>query len=276
MSATPQSDRRRGVEVVDLRRVTTGRDVHVVATATGPWAEEATSRRDTVAVVAAVGQLSEVVDDLSRAVLHALADEPRAVVCDLSGVSDGGDAHAQVLLAAAGPVVRDWPAVPVALPCPDPVLRRRLRRQPMSEHLLFRASLRQALAAVDRAVVPTTQRLRLSPVPTASRMARDFVSRTLLDWSLAQGIAAACLVVSELVTNGLRHAVTDMDLTLARHGGVVRLSLRDRSPEQLREQVLDVESDHGRGLAIVAACSRTWGVLPAADGGKLVWAVLDM
>jgi hypothetical protein len=233
-------------------------------------------RHDEVAVVAGVGPLEDVVDDLRRAVLLALADEPRAVVCDLTGVHDGREADARVLLTTMAEQVRDWPAVPVAVPCPDIALRRRLRQQPMSEHVLLRATRHQALAAVGRIAPPTTVRLQLAPHATASRVARDFVSRTCLDWGLAQGIASACLVVSELVTNGLRHAVTDMELALARHGGILRLALRDHSGEPLRQSSHDLESIGGRGLALVAACSRAWGVLPTADGGKVVWTVLDV
>lgn len=132
------------------------------------------------------------------------------------------------------------------------------------------------MAAVGRTAPPVTARLGLAPHVTASRVARDFVSRTCLDWGLAPAIASACLVVSELVTNGLRHAVTDMDLTLARHGGILRLALRDRSDAPLHPQAPDLDSVGGRGLALVGACSRAWGVLPTADGGKVVWAVLDV
>jgi hypothetical protein len=108
------------------------------------------ARRDEVAVVAGVGRLEDVVDDLRRAVLLSLAEDPRAVVCDLSGVLDGRDADAQLLLATMGEQVRDWPAVPLALSCPDPALRRRLRQQPMSELVLLRSTRAQALAAVGR------------------------------------------------------------------------------------------------------------------------------
>lgn len=69
-------------------------------------------------MVAGVGPLEDVVDDLRRAVLLALAEEPRAVVCDLTGVLDGRDAAAGLLLATMGQQVRDWPAVPLAVPCP--------------------------------------------------------------------------------------------------------------------------------------------------------------
>jgi hypothetical protein len=234
------------------------------------------ARRDEVAVVAGVGPLEDVAADLRRAMLLALAEDPRAVVCDLTGVTDGSDADARMLVAAMGQQARDWPAVPFALPCPHPDLRHLLRQQPLSEHVLLRATVRQAMAAVRRSTPPTTARLELAPRATASRVARDFVSRTCLDWGLAQAIASACLVVSELVANGLRHAVTDMDLVLARHGGVLRLALRDRSSAPLCPLAPDLDGAGGRGLALVGACSRAWGVLPTADGGKVVWAVLDV
>jgi hypothetical protein len=227
-------------------------------------------------MVASTGRLADVVADLRRAVLLALAEEPRAVVCDLSAVGDGTDADARLLMAATGQRVRDWPALPVAMPCPNASLRRRLRQQPMSEHVLVSTTMRQALAAVSRVAPPMTARRRLAPQATANRLARDFVSRTCLDWGLAQGIASACLVVSELVTNGLRHAVSDLDLALARHGGLLRLSLREPGAGLSDTDISDVENVGGRGLALVDACSRAWGVLPTADGGKVVWAVLDV
>jgi hypothetical protein len=176
-----------------------------------------------------------------------------------------------------GQQARDWPAVPLAMACPDASLRHRMRQAPMSEYVLLRAAMGPALNAVARIAPPTTARLQLAPHATASRVARDFVSRTFLDWGLAQAIASACLVVSELVNDGLRHAVTDMHLTLARHGGILRLAVRDSSSELLvPEQAWDLESVRGRGLALVDACSRAWGTLPTAEGGKVVWAVLDV
>jgi hypothetical protein len=69
------------------------------------------------------------------------------------------------------------------------------------------------------------------------------------------------------------HAGTDIDLTLAEHRGSVRLAVRDHSHDLPVEQP-GRSDDHGRGLAIVAELSSSWGVLPHADGGKVVWAVL--
>jgi hypothetical protein len=273
MSSTPGSEHRVRAVGLELRSSRPGEELLPSARSAESSESLWSARRDEIAVVAGEGRL----EDVGRAVLLALAEDPRAVVCDLGAVIDGSDADARLLLASVGQQVRDWPAVPVAMPCPDPVLRRLLRRAPLSQHVLVPATLPQALTAVRSSTRPVTARLRLAPSATASRLARDFVSRTCLDWGLAQGIAAACLVVSELVTNGSRHAVTDLDLALARQGRNLRLALRLAAPAGLPEQAAtDVDRARGRGLGLVDACSRAWGVLPAADGGKVVWAVLDV
>jgi hypothetical protein len=276
MSSTPESDRR--ARAVSLELVGRRPEIELLPRSRTAESSESrwSSRAGEVAVVAGVGRLDDVVADLGRAVLMALAEEPKAVVCDLTSVIDGRDSAARALVAAAGQQVRDWPAVPIAMPCPDLVLRSRLRRAPNSDHVLFRATRHQALAAVARSAAPATARLPLAPSATASRLARDFTSRTCLDWGLAQGIASACLVVSELVTNGLRHAVTDMELSLAHHGGILRVGLRDHDGETLRDPAADLGRNPRGGLPVVAACSRSWGVLPTADGGKVIWAVLDV
>jgi hypothetical protein len=229
-----------------------------------------------VTVLAPTGPLSEVVDDLHRAVLHAWAADPRAVCCDLTEVSDESGSDALRTLALLGRHVRDWPAVPLAVQCPDTAMRRRLRRRPMSGHLIIRASLPQCLFELDRLVPPATARLRLDPVPTASRSARDFVRRACLDWGIRHGIDSACLVVSEFVSNVLQHAGTGMEVSVAQYGRRVRLAVRDHSSTFPHELPRDVERPYGRGLLLVEAFSRAWGTLPAADGGKIMWAILDV
>jgi anti-sigma regulatory factor (Ser/Thr protein kinase) len=116
--------------------------------------------------------------------------------------------------------------------------------------------------------------LRLAPHPTAPRAAREFVNRTLLDWRLSQQIPAAAIVVSELVTNAMTHAGSDIDLTVSEYRQSVRVAVRDRSHELPVERPGGMDRK-GRGLAIVAGLSSAWGVLHHPDGGKVVWAVLD-
>jgi hypothetical protein len=123
------------------------------------------------------------------------------------------------------------------------------------------------------ASVPSMQSLRLAPHPTAPRASRDFVGRTLLDWRLSEHIATACLVVSELVTNAMIHAGSDIEVTICEERRAIRIAVRDLGPDLPVERPTTT-GEHGRGLAIVAGLSSAWGVLPSAEGGKVVWAVL--
>ena len=96
-----------------------------------------------------------------------------------------------------------------------------------------------------------------------------------MGWQLGRVIPFASLVISELVPNSTVSAGTDVDLSVAWDRGTLRLTVRDHStalPGQ-RHCVLGL---HGRGLTVVAVLSRSFGVLPTSEGGKVVWAVLDV
>ena len=83
------------------------------------------------------------------------------------------------------------------------------------------------------------------------------------------------LVVSELVTNGLNHAGTEMDITLSSLGDRVRLAVHDGADAP--PVVLPPGDRHGRGrgMHVVEGFSRAWGSLPGPQGGKAVWVVFD-
>ena len=223
---------------------------------------------------APAGRLSEIVEDLDRAIQIALADGPRGVVYDLSAVLAGAEPGAVAMLATAGRHVRDWPGIPVAMSCPDPRVRERLCAHPLGGHLIVTASMLSAVSAVLATPIPAVERLRLAPHPTAPRASREFVTRTLLGWGLGPLIPCACLVVSELVTNSTIRAGTDIGVSVEWNLGALRLRVRDNSPDLPRQQHSPFDVD-GRGLSVVAGLSRAFGVLPTAEGGKVVWAVLN-
>jgi anti-sigma regulatory factor (Ser/Thr protein kinase) len=226
-----------------------------------------------VIVLDVTGPLSDVVEELDHAIRLALAQGPRGVACDMTRVVEVGAPGALRRLASAGRHPRDWPGVPVAVTSLGRGGGQTLGTKPLGEHLMVTATLPPALSAILQAARPAVVSRHLAPHPTAPRAARDLVSRTLLEWRLSQQITDACLVVSELVTNAIIHAGTDIDLTLAEHRGSVRLAVRDHSHALPGEQ--PGRSDQcGRGLGIVAELASSWGVLPHADGGKVVWAVL--
>jgi len=81
-------------------------------------------------------------------------------------------------------------------------------------------------------------------------------------------------VISQLVTNSTIHAGTDIDLSIAWNMEALRLTVRDTSPDLPRQRHPHL-GVHGRGTSLVQALSRTFGVLPTADSGKVVWDVLN-
>jgi hypothetical protein len=225
-------------------------------------------------VVEVAGRLSDGVDELDRAVQLALADGPRGVVCDLTGVLEDAAAVAVEVLAMTGRHVRDWPGVAVAVACPDRQVRDGLEAHPLGAHLIVRASLFSAVTAVLATPTVTVEWLHLAPHPTAPRVAREFVTRTLLDWRLGRTIPFATLVVGELVASSSVNAGTDIDLSVSWNQGALRLAVRDHGPGLLgKEQT--VPHLRGRGLTVLAGLSRAFGVIPTDDGGKVVWAVLE-
>ena len=227
-----------------------------------------------VTVLEVAGVLGDVVEDLDHEIKLALAEGPRGVVCDLSAVLEVSEAGAVDLLARAGRHVRDWPGAPVAVACSDPRVRVALAAHPLGRHLIVSESLPGAMSAVLRTRTPSVEWLHLAPHPNSSRASRDFVSRALMSWKLEDVFPSASLVVSELVTNSTVHAGTEIDLSIAWDQPALRLTVRDHSPFLPRQREAGLDA-HGRGLTIIAGLTRAFGVLPTADGGKVVWAVLE-
>jgi hypothetical protein len=227
-----------------------------------------------VVVLQVVGRFSEVVDDLDRAIQLALAEGPRGVVCDLSEVLEGAEPKAVEVLATAGRHVRDWSGIPVAVACPDPLIRAELAAHTLGGHLIVTTSMFSAVSAVLATPTQAVGRLWLAPHPTAPRASREFVTRTLLDWGLAPLILSTNLVVSELVTSSTMQATTGIELSIAWNQGTLRLTVRDNSPD-VPHQRYTHSGLRGSRLTALAGLSRAYGVLPTADGGKVVWTVLN-
>lgn len=114
----------------------------------------------------------------------------------------------------------------------------------------------------------------------AVRRARRELRGTLGEWGLEQLGEAAELVLSELMTNALRHARSPrgrlVETRYERVGGsCVRIEVHDANDRipQMRRAADDDEG--GRGLALVDALTgRRWGVSSRQGVGKLVWAVV--
>jgi len=220
------------------------------------------------------GRLSDVIEELDQAIERTLAESPRGVVCDLTKVPGIAGPDALEVLAAAGRHVRDWPGIPVAVACPDERARGLLRAHVLGAHLIVTASLFTAITSVMATPTLAVRRLRIAAHPTAPRAAREFVARTLQEWRLGSITPVASLVVSELVTRSAREAGTDIDVSVVWHRGALRLTVRDHGPAVPGQQRSGLGL-HGQTHRDLVALSRTFGSLRTADGGKIVWVVLD-
>ncbi len=209
------------------------------------------------------------------AVLMTLADSCRPVVVDMTTLPGSPSSTALSRLGGLGALAWQWPATPIAVACPSAQVRTAVQRLPSGEHLAVTASLHEALTILTGLPEQVSVELRLAPHPTAPRAARDFVSRTFLDWGVARNIPGACLVASELVTNAMVHARTNLTLSLTHADRRLRIAVRDASSDEPRPRRPHPERRGGRGLQIVGSVARSWGVLPTRDGGKVVWAVTD-
>jgi anti-sigma regulatory factor (Ser/Thr protein kinase) len=112
----------------------------------------------------------------------------------------------------------------------------------------------------------------LEPEPASASLARDFVRRHLAEHQLWYLVDDVGLVVGELAANAVTHARTAFTVSVHDGHDCVLLTVCDRSPELARRVHADVMDTSGRGLAIVDALSRNWGVSTPTDASKSVWA----
>src|SRR5215468_10241963 len=145
----------------------------------------------------------------------------------------------------------------------------------------------------------------LTARPESAGVARDFTRMTLRHWRMARLSDVAELVVSELVTNALRHGLLSTRWMPEEHPIRLRLLRQDRylmcmvtDPDTAGPVRIDahIGAESGRGLQVVESCSVRWGWQPldawalggpGADGGvgraeggpgrvgKIVWALLQ-
>ncbi|MGW3729271.1 SpoIIE family protein phosphatase [Streptomyces sp. NPDC000851] len=114
--------------------------------------------------------------------------------------------------------------------------------------------------------------LELPPDPAMVAHARTLTERQLATWGLSELSFTAALVVSELVTNGIRYATGPVMLRLIRDRCLLcEVSDNAHTAPHLRRARRDDEG--GRGLFLVAQVSQRWGTRYTSSG-KTIWAEL--
>ncbi|WP_058043279.1 SpoIIE family protein phosphatase [Streptomyces roseifaciens] len=101
--------------------------------------------------------------------------------------------------------------------------------------------------------------------------ARKFASEQLTAWGLEELGFTTELVVSELVTNAVRHAYAPIRLRLIRERSSLICEVSDASSTSPRMRRARVTDEGGRGLLLVAQLTERWGTRFTAEG-KTIWA----
>ena len=124
---------------------------------------------------------------------------------------------------------------------------------------------------VDSAADGDVVRVALDSSAQAPRQARHLAKAVLLEWALPALVDAVVLVVSELVTNAVRHGRPPVHLVLRRTQQDVSVDVHDGDPgEPPAHPVPAAQSaESGRGMSIVEALGEVrYDQCP--DDGKVV------
>jgi anti-sigma regulatory factor (Ser/Thr protein kinase) len=115
-------------------------------------------------------------------------------------------------------------------------------------------------------VTSATRKFACRPAEVSA--ARELV-RSTLDGHASELVEAAELMTSELASNCVRHAQTDFEVRICAREEV-RIEVRDSGGGEPRVLSPTPREPSGRGLRIVEAMSRHWGVIDQPSG-KVVW-----
>ena len=122
-----------------------------------------------------------------------------------------------------------------------------------------------------------TRRLRLPADDRSPAAARAAVRAVLTDSGMPELLDETLLLTTELTTNGVVHAGTDINLTVAADSIGVRVTVTDyRSGgiEPADTAMPEVTAEGGRGLLLVDRFASAWGTTHDATG-KSIWFRID-
>jgi len=229
-----------------------------------------------IGVLRVIGRLSLDSVPIVRAALHkGLVDQPSAIVVDLDAVTVDDDI-VLTLFSALARTAAGWPGCSLVLCAPGRPVRSALDRLGISRAVPVFPDWPSAAWAA--AALPAPRRIgrTVASTPGACAVARDLVCAACRQWRLPTLVDDAALVVTELVSNAVRHSDGPIGLQLSLGEYFLHLAVRDGTPDPPRRKLPGQDIDNGgRGLLLVDAVAAAWGSVP--DGtGKTVWATIRL
>jgi anti-sigma regulatory factor (Ser/Thr protein kinase) len=221
--------------------------------------------------------------EVRAAVLKCLVEHPAAMILDLRGLQDPTASSAALWFAMRRAAEAMRPPVRIVLCVQQQTpLAVRLRRLGTTRVLPVFATVSQARAAVAAGLALPEQLQRTLPASSeAVNDAAALAADACRAWSLPRLSYSARLLITELVSNAVRHAGTEVVVTVARRDQGLFLAVRDGSmalPRGLTVAGLAAGRPQcGHGLQMVDALATAWGAQRTDDGtGKVVWATLHL
>jgi anti-sigma regulatory factor (Ser/Thr protein kinase) len=124
---------------------------------------------------------------------------------------------------------------------------------------------------------PREARIRLPPEAASVPALRGLLGRLLHSWRLDDLARSGdvALLATEVATNAIRHAGTPLTVLVCYLGPALRVEVGDSSPVVPVARPAPPEELGGRGLLILEALARDWGVIRTRTG-KRVWFEVDV
>ncbi len=108
------------------------------------------------------------------------------------------------------------------------------------------------------------------PVAASAGEAREMARQALVRWGLNTAEETTLLLLTELISNGVRHAKTVLSLLITYDGSHLHVGVSDQDSHLPSQSAASLKAHQGWGLRLVSILSSNWGTSVNSDG-KTVW-----
>jgi len=202
-----------------------------------------------------------------------LSHDEGTVVCDLRGLDYLSPRVVALLIETQSARPPTPPALALCTAASGQVMRTLRALDPQHMLPLFHTvqdAHRELLRQHSRAA------LMLTADPEAAGTSRAFAAGVCAQWSLHAISDDVVLLVSELVTNAVRHARTETELRLTRDRAVLTIAVADHVSTLPDAGAAEPFASTGRGLLLVTSLADAFGSYRRPGGGKVVWCALRL